>query len=84
MAIKAAKSMGLNVAGVDLAASVTGVAGPGGGSAMKPVGLVHFGAARRGRGVIHEVHRFGDLGRGEIRLRAVETAMNLLARLATA
>ncbi len=74
----------LNVAGVDLAASVTGVAGPGGGSAMKPVGLVHFGAARRGRGVIHEVHRFGDLGRGEIRLRAVETAMNLLARLATA
>lgn len=74
----------LNVARLDLAASVTGVAGPGGGSAMKPVGLVHFGAARRGRGTIHEVHRFGDLGRSAIRLKAVETAMDMLLRLAAA
>lgn len=74
----------LNVAGADISASVTGVAGPGGGSAMKPVGLVHFAAARRGRGTIHEVQRFGDLGRSEIRLKAVETAMTLLLRLATA
>lgn len=74
----------LNVARVDLAASVTGVAGPGGGSAMKPVGLVHFGAARRGGPTLHEVHRFGDLSRAEIRLKAVETAMDMLLRLATA
>ncbi|MFT3808609.1 MAG: nicotinamide-nucleotide amidohydrolase family protein [Micropepsaceae bacterium] len=72
----------LNVAGADLSASVTGVAGPGGGSAMKPVGLVHFGAARRGRSPIHEVHRFGELSRAEIRLKAVEVAMDLLSRLA--
>lgn len=72
----------LNVAGVDLAASVTGVAGPGGGSAMKPVGLVHFAAARKGRGTIHQVQRFGDLGRSAIRLKAVETAMEMLLTVA--
>lgn len=72
----------LNVAGVDLAASITGVAGPGGGSAMKPVGLVHFGAARRGRPVVHEAHRFGDPGRSAIRIMAVDTAMDMLLRLA--
>lgn len=74
----------LNVSGADLAVSVTGVAGPGGGSAMKPVGLVHFGAARRGRPVIHEAHRFGDLGRAEIRQRALEVATGLLLRLVRA
>lgn len=74
----------LNVAGAGIAVSVTGIAGPGGGSAMKPVGLVHFGGARRGRAVVHEVRAFGDLGRTEIRLKAVDTAMELLLRLATA
>ena len=72
----------LNVAGVDLTASVTGVAGPGGGSPMKPVGLVHFAATRRGRGTIHEVHRFGDPGRSAIRLMAVEVAMQMLLTVA--
>jgi nicotinamide-nucleotide amidase len=58
----------------DLAVSVTGVAGPGGGSAAKPVGLVHFGAARRDRNAIHSEKRFGDIGRRAIRLAAVGEA----------
>ena len=60
--------------------SVTGVAGPGGGSAEKPVGLVHFAAARRGGATITDVKRFGDIGRNEIRMASVEVALNLLHR----
>lgn len=74
----------LNVARVDLTAAITGVAGPGGGSAMKPVGHVHFAAARRGRPILHEVHRFGDLSRAEIRLKAVDAAMDMLLKLTSA
>ena len=57
--------------------SITGVAGPGGGSADKPVGLVHFAAAGP-EGVIHVEHRFGDLGREAIRLESVRVALGLL------
>ncbi len=64
--------------GADLAVSITGVAGPGGGTPAKPVGLVHFGAARRGRGIQHAEHRFGDIGRAEVRMRAVEVALEML------
>jgi nicotinamide-nucleotide amidase len=63
-----------------LAVAVTGVAGPGGGSADKPVGLVHFAAAR-GSGVIHRECRFGDIGRGEVRMKSVEVAIGLLEQL---
>lgn len=58
--------------------SITGVAGPGGGTALKPVGLVHFGCAREGRSVRHEAHRFGDLGRAAIRMEAVRVALRML------
>ncbi|MGB5092908.1 MAG: CinA family protein [Parvibaculum sp.] len=71
----------LNHSRASLSVSVTGVAGPGGGTPMKPVGLVHFGAARRGRSIIHEVHEFGDIGRENVRLKSVETALILLAKL---
>jgi nicotinamide-nucleotide amidase len=64
-----------------IAVSVTGVAGPGGGTPMKPVGLVHFGAARTGRSIIHELQRFGDIGREEIRIRSIESALNLVRRM---
>ena len=57
--------------------SVTGVAGPGGGSADKPVGLVHFGAVGPA-GAIHIEHRFGDIGREEVRLASVRLALDLL------
>jgi nicotinamide-nucleotide amidase len=64
-----------------LAVSVTGVAGPGGGTKLKPIGLVHLAAAREGRSIIHEAHRFGNIGRSEIRMKAVEAALQLLHRL---
>ena len=57
--------------------AVTGIAGPGGGSDEKPVGLVHL-AASGPAGVIHAEHRFGDLGREAVRLESVRAALGLL------
>ena len=57
--------------------AVTGIAGPGGGSAGKPVGLVHFAAAGPG-GLIHVERRFGDIGREAVRLDSVRVALDLL------
>jgi nicotinamide-nucleotide amidase len=60
-----------------IAVSVTGVAGPGGGSAEKPVGLVCFGLARTGNQVLSERHIFpGD--RGEIRAAAVAHVFKMI------
>jgi nicotinamide-nucleotide amidase len=64
-----------------VAVAVTGVAGPGGGTMLKPVGLVHIAAARERRSILHEAHRFGDIGRSEIRIKAVEAALLLLQRM---
>ena len=69
----------------DVSVAITGIAGPGGGTAMKPVGLVHFASARRGGRIIHDAYRFGDIGRTEVRLRSLETALEmLLARVGEA
>ncbi|MGZ9098775.1 MAG: CinA family protein [Brevundimonas sp.] len=57
--------------------SVTGIAGPGGGSTEKPVGLVHFGATGPS-GAVHVEHRFGDPGREAVRLASVRVALGLL------
>jgi len=57
--------------------AVTGIAGPGGGSADKPVGLVHFAAAGP-EGLIHVERRFGDIGREAVRLESVRVALDLL------
>jgi nicotinamide-nucleotide amidase len=67
---------------VDLTVAVTGVAGPGGGSVAKPVGLVHFAAAARDGRLIHREKRFGDIGRAEVRRRAVAEALAMLEALA--
>jgi nicotinamide-nucleotide amidase len=64
-----------------LAVAVTGIAGPGGGTKLKPVGLVHIAACREGSTVLHEEHRFGDIGRTNVRLKSVETALLLLREL---
>jgi nicotinamide-nucleotide amidase len=68
--------------GAHLSAAVTGVAGPGGGTARKPVGLVHFAAARRGGRLLHRERHYGDPGRAEIRRRSVLEALVMLEELA--
>jgi nicotinamide-nucleotide amidase len=66
----------------DISVSITGIAGPGGGSRQKPVGLVYFAAASRdGRRLAHS-RRFGKIGRGRVRLRSVALALEMLAMLA--
>ena len=63
----------------DITVSVTGIAGPGGGSEEKPVGLVHISVARTGFEILHERHVFaGD--RNEVRLQTIEAALRLLVR----
>ena len=64
----------------DLAVAVTGIVGPGGGSAEKPVGLVHFAVASRDGRQEHRERRFGDIGRAEVRRRAVLVALEMLEK----
>src|SRR5260370_13946959 len=73
----------LERSGADVTAAVTGVAGPGGGTAEKPVGLVHLAAARRSRALLSRERRYGDLGRAEIRRRSVLEALAMLEELAS-
>jgi nicotinamide-nucleotide amidase len=68
--------------GVGISVAITGIAGPGGGSADKPVGLVHFAAATRDGRLVHRDKRYGDIGRSEIRRASVIEALNLLLELA--
>jgi nicotinamide-nucleotide amidase len=66
----------------DLAVAITGIAGPGGATEEKPVGLVHFAACRRGGSPVHRERRFGDIGRSQIRSASVGEALTLLQELA--
>ena len=65
----------------NVSVAITGVAGPGGGTSFKPVGLVHFACARENKSLQHEKHLFGDIGRSEIREKAVEVALDMLRRM---
>lgn len=68
---------------VTLSASITGVAGPDGGTEEKPVGLVHFAvAAKRSGKIVHHEHRFGAIGRAQIRHASVMRAIAMLLELA--
>ena len=62
--------------GCGLAVAVTGIAGPGGGTVEKPVGLVHMAAVRQGLPTLHRTEVFGG-DRSEVRLATVEEALLL-------
>ena len=65
----------------DIAVAITGIAGPGGGTDLKPVGMVVFACAQRGddpHAAHVETQQFGDLGRDAVRRAAVLNALNLL------
>ena len=72
----------LGKANADLVVAITGIAGPGGGSKDKPVGLVHFAAASRGGALTHKEMRYGDIGRGEVRGKSVLEALHMLKQMA--
>jgi nicotinamide-nucleotide amidase len=77
-----AMAMGaLSASRADVAVAVTGVAGPGGGTPEKPVGLVHLAVARDGGRVTHQECRFGGIGRAEVRLATVREALALVMRV---
>jgi len=62
----------------DVAVSITGIAGPAGGTAEKPVGLVWFGLAVKGSPPKAEKRQFPDRGRASIRQESATTALQLL------
>jgi nicotinamide-nucleotide amidase len=72
----------LEKAGVDLAVATTGIAGPGGATPGKPVGLVHFAVAARDGRILHRECRFGAIGRSAVRHRSVVEALKMLMELA--
>ncbi|MEQ1649571.1 MAG: CinA family protein [Hyphomicrobiaceae bacterium] len=67
----------------DLSVAVTGVAGPGGGSTEKPIGLVHIATQRRGHKPQHKECSFGPISRSAIRLATVTKALELLEAVRT-
>ena len=72
----------LSRSAAEISVAITGIAGPGGATDTKPVGLVHLAAARRGGPTLHLERRYGDLGRSAVRDAAVLDALELLERAA--
>src|SRR5690606_12915138 len=71
---------GLEHSRADICVAITGIAGPGGGSFEKPVGLVYIAAAR-GNDCIVEEKRFGDIGRRRVREATVTASFALVRAL---
>jgi nicotinamide-nucleotide amidase len=67
---------------VELAVSITGIAGPGGAVPGKPIGLVHFVAVKRNGRLVHRERRYGDIGRANVRRACVFEALTMLHELA--
>jgi len=67
----------LKTSGAAVAIAVTGIAGPGGGTEGKPVGLVHFAYADADK-TLHLEKRFGDRGRQVVREETVNTALGMV------
>ncbi|MEK9968128.1 MAG: CinA family protein [Ferrovibrio sp.] len=65
----------------DIAIACTGIAGPGGGTPTKPVGLVHIAVAGAGQETMHLRMTYGDIGRGAVRRATVEDALNLASEM---
>ncbi len=72
----------LSSSGADIAVAVTGVAGPGGGSEEKPIGLVYLACAENGKPAKIKECRFGNIGRLAIRRQTTVTALEMLRTLA--
>ena len=72
----------LGAGNADLVVAITGIAGPGGGNADRPVGLVHFAAASRAGVLSHREMRYGDIGRSAVRHKSVLQALAMLKELA--
>lgn len=67
-----------------VAVSCTGIAGPGGATPGKPVGLVHLACARAGKPTLHLRREYGTIGRSEVRAATVADALHLILRQAEA
>lgn len=70
----------LHASHADIAISATGIAGPGGGSAEKPIGLVYLGIALRGNDKSHVLKKNFTGSRADVRLKTVEEALSLLKK----
>lgn len=76
--VRAMVSGALDHSKSEIAVAVTGIAGPGGGSDRKPVGLVYIAAQRRNKEVVVSKELFGDIGRGAVREKTVIKALQML------
>jgi nicotinamide-nucleotide amidase len=68
----------VNYSQADVGFGVTGIAGPGGGTLSKPVGLVHMATHQRCGITLHQECQFGNIGRSSVRINAVRSALALL------